>query len=298
MPAGRRPSTRTAVAPPEPPPTVRIPRGGPRSVSRGLEVLRLIAASPSGLNLTEIATALRLPKTSVLNVLRSLSVDDYILSRGGKYILASRAFSLAAAIGATVSFPSSILPQLRALAEATNETVTLGTYSSDGLSVVFTEVIESKHDLRLAYVRGASSPIHSTSIGQALLAFMPEPLLKDLLGQRKLSEMTKHTITKNELLEKIPQIRATGVAKNVAGLNEGTMGVGAAVFDATGALRCAIATGGPIGRIRPRQKGITSLVRATAEEMSRILGYQGVYPPAWSAAVDKVAPRRTPPKSA
>lgn len=267
------------------------PRAGPRSVSRGLEVLRLIAGSPDGLNLTEIASALRLPKTSVLNVLRSLTAESYIASQSGKYRLGGSALSLAAAIGATVSFPSSILPKLRTLADATNETVTLGAYSDDGRSVFYLEVIESNHSLRLSRSRGSSVPIHATSIGQALAAFMPEPQLKSLLAQKSLPAVTKRTITRAALLEKLPEIRRTAVAKNVAGLEDGIMGVGSPVFDATGALRCAIAAGGPIGRVRPRFKQMTQLVRSTAEEMSRILGYQGVYPPPRQAE-PAAAPRR------
>jgi len=260
----------------------RTPRAGPRSVNRGLEVLRLISASPLGLNLTEIAAALGLPKTSVLSILRSLAADRYIASTGGKYVLGGSALSLAAAMSATVSFPASILPNLRAMAEATNETVTLGVYSEDGRSIIYLEVIESNHGLRLSRSRGSSSPIHATSIGQALLAFMPEPQRKSLLAQRKLPAPTQHTITKSELIRKIPEIRKTAIAKNVGGLDEGTMGVGAPVFDASGSLCCATAAGGPIGRIRPRQKEITELVRTTAEQMSRILGYHGPYPPSWS----------------
>ena len=284
--------TRAESAPP-----VRLPRAGPRSVSRGLEVLRLISASPSGLNLTEIATGLRLPKTSVLNVLRSLSAENYIASEGGKYVLGASALSLAAAISATVSFPASLLPRFRAFAEATGETVTLGTYSEDGRSIIYTEVIESRHGLRLSRSRGSSSPIHATSIGQALLAFMPEPLVQNLLSQRTLPAMTKHTITRSELIEKLPLIRKTASAKNVSGQDEGIMGVGSPVFDATGTLRCAIATGGPIGRVKPRLKEITAQVRTAAEEMSRILGYQGVYPPPGPVPANPARPPRRRPAS-
>ncbi|MDB5445082.1 MAG: hypothetical protein JWQ97_399 [Phenylobacterium sp.] len=275
----------------DPAPPVRLPRAGPRSVSRGLEVLRLISAAPLGLNLTEIATGLRLPKTSVLNVLRSLNAESYIASEGGKYVLGGSALSLAAAMSSTVSFPSSLLPRFRAFAEATGETVTLGTYSEDGRSVIYIEVIESRHGLRLSRSRGSASPIHATSVGQALLAFMPEPLVQSLLSQRKLTAPTKHTITRSELVEKLPQIRKTATAKNVSGLDEGIVGVGSPVFDATGTLRCAIATGGPIGRLRPRLKEITAIVRTTAEEMSRILGYQGVYPP---PVAEPAKPARAP----
>jgi IclR family acetate operon transcriptional repressor len=251
--------------------------------------LRVVASRSSGLSLAEIATTLQLPKTSVLNLLRSLQFDDYISAASGKYTLGSESLSLAGAISGTVSFPSSLLPKLRQLCKATNETVTLGTHTDDGLSVTYLEVLESSHDLRLSHKRGHVEPIHASSIGQALLAFMPRRLLDNLLAQRELGKLTKNTIAKGELREKIPQIRRDGAAKSIGGQADGTMGVGAPVFEASGVLRCAIAAGGPIGRVKPKVKEIRALVTKTAEDMSRILGYQGPYPPSQVEA-DVLAP--------
>jgi IclR family transcriptional regulator, acetate operon repressor len=253
-------------------------RAGPRSVSRGLEVLRLVASSLPGLGLTEIATALKLPKSSVLNVLRSLQVAEFIALADGRYILGSEALSLAAAIGATVSFPSSLVPRLRELALAVNETVTLGVHSDDGLNLIYLEVMESNHQLRLIHTRGSVQPIHASSIGQATLSFMPEALLDNLLAQRTLPHLTANTITKAQLLQKIPEIRKDGVAVSIGGQDDDTMGAGAPVFEASGILRCAIAAGGPITRIQPRREEIIGLVKAAAADMSRMLGYQRAYP--------------------
>jgi DNA-binding IclR family transcriptional regulator len=247
-------------------------------VSRGLEVLRLVALSSAGLNLTEIATALRLPKTSVLNVLRSLQASDYVASTDGRYTLGGEALSLAAAIAATVSFPSSLLPRLRKLLEATNETVSLGIHSDDGLFLIYLEVLESSQHLRVSLPRGTREPIHASSVGQAALAFMPERLLENLLDQKNWPMVTANTIVKSDLVKKIPSIRKEGLAKNVGGHVEGVMGVGSPVFDREGCLLCAIAAGGPIARLRARQKEIGALVKEAAEDMSRMLGYQGPYP--------------------
>jgi IclR family acetate operon transcriptional repressor len=274
----RRPEGSSLAKATQPVSAVGATRAGPRSVSRGLEVLRLVASSLSGLSLTEIATALKLPKSSMLNVLRSLQVADFIASANGRYVLGGEALSLAAAISATVSFPSSLLPRLRELAAATNETVTLGVHSDDGLQIIYLEVLESNHRLRLIHARGSTQPIHASSIGQAALSFMPEVLLDNLLAQRVLPQMTANTITKSQLLQKIPQIRRDGIAVSAGGQDDDTMGAGAPVFEASGALRCAIAAGGPITRIRPRKEEIAEVVKTAAEDMSRMLGYQRPYP--------------------
>jgi len=268
-------------------------RAGPRAVGRGLEVLRLVAAAPDGLSLTAIATALELPKSSMLNVLRSLQAADYVAPAHGRYVLGSEALSLAAAISATVSFPGSLMPKLRQLADATGETVTMGVLADEGLSIVFLEVMESHHGLRVSHSRGAKQPIYASSLGQGFLAFMPQPLIDNLLNQRRWPTLTRGTITKKDLIRKIPEIQAEGAAWSSGGQDDGTMGVGCPVLEAGGTLRCSIAAGGPLERIRPRMQELTTMVKSTAEDMSRILGYQGPYPPRRAEA----APRaRTPRK--
>jgi DNA-binding IclR family transcriptional regulator len=118
---------------------------------------------------------------------------------------------------------------------------------------------------------------------------MPQELLDRFLAQPSLRALTKNTVRKRDIMEKIEEIRATGVARSVGGQEAGAMGFGAAVFDASGQLRCAIAAGGPVARVRSKEREFRRLVLQTAEEMSRILGYQGEYPPHWPAKT--VAPR-------
>jgi len=245
------------------------PRAGPRSVTRGLDTLRLIASGGGGaLGLAAIAASLRLPKTSVLGVLRSLQAGGYVTVTEAGYGLSGEALALAASIGATVSFPGSLLSSLRELAAATGETVTLGVHSDDGLSFSYVEVIESGYDLRTSYARGGLEPIHGSPCGEALLAFMPEPLLQRALrGGRR-----------GELLTRLAAIRAEGAASETGARGDGAMGVGAAVFERGGRLRCAVAADGPAARIRARRHELVGLVKRSAEKMSNILGYHGEYP--------------------
>ena len=233
-------------------------------------MLRLFASDAAGLSLAEIAASLNLPKTSVLGVLRSLQAADYVVAGDAGYVLGGEALSLASSIGATVSFPSSLLPSLRQLALATGETVALGVHSDDGLSLSYPEVIESSYDLRTSHVRGALEAIYGSPAGCTLLAFLPEPLL-----QRALHSMTGG---RSDLLGELAAARTTGTFSEAGANASGAMGVGAAVFERGGGLRCAVAADGPASRIAARRHELVGMVKRTAEKMSNILGYHGEYP--------------------
>jgi IclR family transcriptional regulator, acetate operon repressor len=225
-----------------------------------------------------MAAALDLPKSSLLSLLRALMKGGYIAQHRDLYGLGSSSLRLATTISATQSYPSSLFPKLRQLAETTNETVSLGEHSEDGKFIHYLESVESSQSLRLSRPKGSRVPIHASANGQALLAFMPQELLDNLLSQPTLEVLTKDTPSKQDLMDKVEEIRCTGVARSEGGQESGAMGFGAPVFDATGELRCAIAAGGPIPRVRDREKEFRRLVLEAAEEMSRILGYQGEYP--------------------
>ena len=226
-----------------------------------------------------MTTTLGVPKSSLLALLRVLVRGGYIGLERDRYVLGRGAVSLATAIKSAESYPAALFPKLKQLAESTDETVTLGEYSEDGRYIHYIEVLESRQNLRLSHDKGSRAPIHASSNGQALLAFMPQDLLDNLLAQPNLRALTKNTVKKRELMNRIASIRKSGVAKSIGGQEEGAMGFGSPVFDASGLLRCAIAAGGPIARVRDKERQVRHAVKQTAEEMSRLLGYEGAYPP-------------------
>jgi DNA-binding IclR family transcriptional regulator len=262
----------------------RAGHSGPRAVLRAMEVLRELSSSPSGIGLSRMAANLQLPKSSLLALLRILAKGGYVSQQRDLYILGSSALKLAMSISAAQPYPACLMPKLKQLAEITNETVSLGEHSDDGRHICYLEALESNHSLRLGRPRSSRAPIHASSNGQALLAFMPQALLDDLLSQPSLKAVTKDTPKRQELIEKVNEIRRTGIARSEGGQEPGAMGFGAPVFDATGELRCAVAAGGPISRVRKKEDTFRRLVLDAGEEMSRILGYRGEYPKPYEGA--------------
>jgi len=68
------------------------------------------------------------------------------------------------------------------------ETVNLGVIND--AQVVYIDVLQSPNALRIAALPGERNPLHCTSLGKAILAFLPQPEVNALLGERPLIKKT------------------------------------------------------------------------------------------------------------
>src|SRR5207237_6428676 len=64
--------------------------------------------------------------------------------------------------------------------------------------LLYVDVIESSHEFRLASRVGTRRPVHATSLGKAICAFLPEELLKRTLEGLVLPSLTPNTVIRSE----------------------------------------------------------------------------------------------------
>jgi IclR family transcriptional regulator, acetate operon repressor len=251
--------------------------GGHRAANRVVDILELAAATPEGLALRDVSARLEAPKSSLLPLLRALTARGYLAQgRAGEYRLGPGALDLGAAAPAQRELVDVARPFAVELMRRTGETVFVGTLSSDRASVVYVDRVESDHIIRYAAGVGDRRPLHATSSGKAILAFLSaddrEPILKSL----SLSRHTDRTITSLPALRaSLEEIRRAGVCMTVDELVPGASGIAAPVFDRYERVAGACAIGGPTDRVRPRLRTLATEVKATARAMSERLGYRG-----------------------
>lgn len=151
--------------------TVHAMTGPVRSVSQAFAILRLLAARPRGMTLSDVARAAQLSPSSCLNLLRTL-VGEGAIERGH----ADRRYRLVAGWTATGSEPSGLkrlidrfaLPA-RDFAERHECTVGLWqAVSPERFSLV--ALGESEAATRIHMVIGQRQPIGGGSIGRAIAA--------------------------------------------------------------------------------------------------------------------------------
>lgn len=79
--------------------------------------------------------------------------------------------------------------------------------------IVYLECLESQLRLRARPVYGIRVPLHCTSLGKAIMAFLPDEEVQNIIKEKGLVGFTDITITKKETLEKeLKEIRKTGYA--------------------------------------------------------------------------------------
>jgi DNA-binding IclR family transcriptional regulator len=241
-----------------------------------VDILELMVASPDGLALRELAAQLEAPKSSLLPILRTLTARG-LLQQGalGGYRLGRRALELGMGTAAHRGLPDIARPALRSLMQRTGETVFLGTLSGDGLAVVFVDKVDSDQVIRYAGGVGDRRPLHATSSGKVILAFLPAPQRDKILRTLTLRRYTERTVTSLAALRAaLDEVRQTGLCLNLDELAVGAAGIAAPIFDRDGHVAGACAIGGPTERVRPRIKTLAAEVKATARDISALLGHR------------------------
>jgi DNA-binding IclR family transcriptional regulator len=188
-------------------PTDRTPL---TTVARAFEVLNLLweldGAGPS-----EIAARLDLPDSTVYDYLRSLNQTAFVSRENGEYRLSSYFIT----IGGKMKYRNRLYqvakPEMKQVVSETDELVGL-TVENDGRALVYHQE-EGRQALNLGTYSGATTPLHTVATGKAILAYLPEERIDEIIDERGLEQRTDQTITDPETLKReLEQIREDGFA--------------------------------------------------------------------------------------
>jgi DNA-binding IclR family transcriptional regulator len=250
----------------------------PQSVTRVIQILEALCASPRPVSLADLSRVLNTPKSSLAALLRGLAEEDFVVSGEGAYRLGPGAFGLGSALmEARRRFQSSDLVRdgMRRLAERSNETVLFAVRDEDGETMTYVDVIESRNAVRFAVSIGDRRPLYSTAGGRALLAAGPEEALERYLRRLKPQRLTEQTETeKRRLAEAVEDARKTGVAQTVDQAADGVTGTASVIHDAAGTVIGALIVAAPSSRLQDQRAELARLVLQEAAAISRSLGYR------------------------
>jgi IclR family transcriptional regulator, KDG regulon repressor len=220
----------------------------------------------------EIAASLPFARTTVHRILYSLEKLSYIEKAESRahYRLAAKFFEL--------TEPAVHFRRLRSVARSVMvklliefaETVNLGVLEAG--QVIHIDVLQSPSALRIAANPGDTNPVHSTALGKAILAFLPEQDVDSILRQRSLLKMTPKTITQKPLLlEDLAVIRERGVAFDLEENLTGVVCVAAPIFDQLGRPVASVSVSGPASRMESKLLQLQNQVRDAGKAISRTL---------------------------
>ena len=258
----------------------RRPSAAPRGIGRLLQVLRAMAVARKPLSLAELATLVDMPRSSLFVLLKGMEQKGYLAFEDNAYTLGPEAFKLGHAIAHSASFPGTALPILRRLGRETGETAILSKLSDDRKHVIYVTVLEGSNLLRFTVTPGVLRPLSATASGQVVLAYMAGTERDAYIASGSFEKFTASTVSTGSALRRaIATAKGRRWAMTVDGTVVGVVGIAAAWFDADGSAAGAVSIAAPSARVLDRQHDIAGVVLRAAEEVSRVMGYAGHYPP-------------------
>lgn len=224
-----------------------------KPVDKALQVLTLLAEADSDLSLKEISSRSGLPKTTAFRYLYTLGAHGYVTHSDDTdlYRLGPRSWQLGQASGQYARLLEVATPLMQALRDRFDETINLGVLSRT--DIVYLGIVESRRALRLQATIGGRDPAYSTSLGKAMLAFLPENQ-RDLHLPVRMTARTEQTLTsRRALYDELTQTQARGYALEVGENEEGACCVGAPIFNRQGQVIAAVSVSAPASRITHQQ---------------------------------------------
>jgi IclR family acetate operon transcriptional repressor len=181
-----------------------------------------------------IARATDLPISTVHRILQELDEASWVLKDGENgYVLSARLLTLASYATHAGLVVRVARPVLQRLNEDSGFAVHLGVRNGD--EVVYVDKIEGRRSYHMRSRIGLAVPLHSTAIGKALLAHLPEPEVRGILTRTGMPRITLRTITDPDvLLEHLRAVHRLGCATDDEENEDNTRCVAAAVTDNRG----------------------------------------------------------------
>ncbi|MDQ7909398.1 IclR family transcriptional regulator [Phytohabitans sp. ZYX-F-186] len=244
---------------------------GLRAVERTMAVLTALTEHPHGASLTDIVRITGIPTTTLhrlLGVLRGTALVRE--TPDGRYALAAGTMTLARAFLDGLDLRQEARAAMRGLAGETGETCHLGVLAVT--HVVYIEKIDSPHPVRMYSRVGSSNPALTTAIGRAVLAYSPEHVVTEAVEAS--ARLTGEPAQDVGAL--LAAVRHHGYATDLQENEAGICCLGAPVFDHAGRVVAGLSVSMPATRFDAGALPKTgALVRATADDLSRRMGWNG-----------------------
>jgi DNA-binding IclR family transcriptional regulator len=214
--------------------------GEVKSALRVINILELLARWSSARTHIQIAEELNIPKSSLTQILKTLVRHCFL-----KFDPDTRGYSLGTAIqniaeGAhlTEQLTNVATEVLKWLTQQTGESSALNMREGDNHLVAATMLSQQSI---VAHLRlGDKAPLHATSGGQVILAYLPHDQLDGYLSRARFELFAKNSLpNERSVRDKLKLIRTDGFSKVVDEFTPGIGGIARPILDKT---NCAVAS--------------------------------------------------------
>jgi IclR family pca regulon transcriptional regulator len=213
------------------------------SVQRAFAILEAFTTATPRMTLQEVADKIKLPKVTTFRYLRTLTSLGYITREtdSNGYALSPKVLHLGFTALGGMELRQVARPYLEELSQKAGQNVGLGVI--DKTEIVYVERIKRRRVINIEYGVGSRVSICRTAIGRAVLAYMNEPEVLDIIDEVLSKEPEAEEYIGPEgkqLLQMLEVTRTQGYAANDEGYIPSLRAIGAPVFNGAGSVEGAI----------------------------------------------------------
>lgn len=252
-----------------------VARGSIQSVDRALSLMTAIAEQGGEATLSALSECTGLNISTCHHLLATLIKRGFVAKSVGRrgYVLGGRILFLAQACQ-QVELPRIAEAVVDRVNRATGETVHLAIIQGDEIITLLKR--QARYPVRVdGGTLGKSEAVHATSIGKAILAWLPEEDVMRIIAAQGMRAFTPSTITDfGALLEDLRMVRHNGYAEDREEFQSDVICIGAAIRDHTGRVVGAISASTPTMRAETKHLEMmrTEVVAAATDITKQLSG--------------------------
>lgn len=250
------------------------------SVTRALALLEALAASDSGLGVSELARRIDVNPSTASRLLATLEHDGFVEREDrGPYRLGLKLVALADRVLSRLDVRALARPRLERLVAATGETATLSVPGEHAAITI--DFVPSESTVASIARLGRPSIAHATATGKVMLAFGSGVAGGDGGGGggpgAELVAYTERTITDHgELARQVRGVREQGFAEALGERELDLNALAAPVLGRAGELVAILGLQGPASRLTAaRRRAVRPALLDAAGSLSRAIGGPG-----------------------
>lgn len=202
-----------------------------------------------GAGVTELANHLGLPKSNVHNYLSTLQQEEYVIKKGSTYTVGIRFLELGAYARDRMDIYEIAKPEVEKLADETGELANLLVEEHGRGS--YLHRARGENAVQVEAYTGTRVYLHSTALGKAILAYLPEERVDEIIETHGLPPSTDKTVTTRAELDAIlDDIRDRGYAVDDEERLKGLRCVAAPILSNDDRVLGAVSVSGPTNRMK------------------------------------------------
>ena len=244
------------------------------SLAKGFEVLEVFSLAAGSLSISEIAEILKQNRSSIQRTVHTLLKIGYLEQEAAtkRFRPSAKCLEMSHNYMRCDTTVDRAWPYLVNCHQLCNETVNLSQlFQSD---IIIVSRLPSLRSVSIKMNIGARAPAFCTAPGRAILAYMDEDYLSDILQTAKLNSFTSHTkIDPTAIKGELQKVHQNGYAIQSEELSLGDMSIAAPILDGHGRAIAAVNIAASTSHWSVEQFEVESagLIQETAHQISMAL---------------------------